>query len=186
MSALKRKLGYILYNCFAKYLPPSNSRIKVFQKQLRALCARLMFNKCGKNVNIQKNAHITIGISIGDNSGIGTNCIVGRGTVIGDNVMMGPDCSIYTRNHKHDDVDTPMILQGYEKNKPVIIGDDVWLGARVIILPGVKIGSHSIIGAGAVVSKDVPEYAIVAGNPAVVKKFRKPQTSPTVNSNDKT
>lgn len=55
----------------------------------------------------------------------------------------------------------------------VSLGDDVWIGGNVTILPGVKIGSHSIIGACSVVTKDVPEYAIVAGNPAQIKKFRK-------------
>ncbi len=63
--------------------------------------------------------------------------------------------------------------QGFSEEKAVVIGDDVWIGGRVIILPGVHVGSHSIIGAGAVVTKDVPEWAIVAGNPAIVKKYRK-------------
>ena len=74
---------------------------------------------------------------------------------------------------KFDDVTTTMRGQGFQEEKPVHIGDDVWIGGRVIILPGVHIGSHSIIGAGAVVTKDVPEWAIAAGNPAVVKKYRK-------------
>ena len=56
--------------------------------------------------------------------------------------------------------------------KKVNIGGDVWIGGRMTILPGVHVGSHAIIGAGAVVTRDVPEWAIVAGNPAVVKKYR--------------
>ena len=87
--------------------------------------------------------------------------------------MMGPDCIIYTRNHKIDDVTVPMNTQGNAEEKPVTIGDDVWIGGRVIILPGVKIGSHSVVGAGSVVTKDVPEWSIAAGNPATVKKYRK-------------
>ena len=66
-----------------------------------------------------------------------------------------------------------MMEQGFSEEKEVIIGDDVWIGSDVTILPGVKIGNHSIIGACSVVTKDVPEYAIVAGNPAKVKKYRK-------------
>ena len=88
--------------------------------------------------------------------------------------MMGPNCIIYTINHKTDDTSTTMRGQGFAEEKPVAIGDDVWIGGRVIILPGVHIGSHSIVGAGAVVTKNVPEWAVVAGNPAVVKKYRKP------------
>lgn len=87
--------------------------------------------------------------------------------------MMGPECVIFSRNHEFSDLDTPMRLQGYKDSAPCVIGDDVWIGRRVMIMPGVHIGNHCIIGAGAVVTKDVPDWAIVAGNPAVVKKYRK-------------
>lgn len=87
--------------------------------------------------------------------------------------MMDPYCIIYAWNHKFDDVTRPMRGQGFSEEEPVVIGDDVWIGGRVTILPGVHIGRHAIIGAGAVVTKNVPEFAVVAGNPAVVKKYRK-------------
>jgi maltose O-acetyltransferase len=86
--------------------------------------------------------------------------------------MMGPDVVIHTRNHRHDRIDIPMCQQGFGEMKPVIIEDDVWLGERVIILPGVTIGKGSIIGAGAVVAKNVPPYSIAVGNPALVVKKR--------------
>ena len=90
--------------------------------------------------------------------------------IIGKNVMMGPECLIYTRNHRFDK--TKLKYDGYTETRPVIIKDDVWIGARVIILPGVSIGRGSTVGAGAVVSKSVPEYSVVVGNPAkVVKKL---------------
>ena len=85
--------------------------------------------------------------------------------------MMGPDVMIFTQNHKNDRLDIPMMLQTDPK-RPVVIGDDVWIAARAIILPGVTIGKGSIIGAGAVVTKDVPEYAVVGGNPARVIRYR--------------
>lgn len=66
-----------------------------------------------------------------------------------------------------------MNRQGASEVMPVVIGDDVWIDGRVTILPGVKISNGSIVGAGAVVTKDVPEYAIVAGNPAHIIRFRK-------------
>lgn len=87
--------------------------------------------------------------------------------------MMGPDVMIFTSNHETSRTDTPMRLQGTAKIKPVTIGDDVWIGARVIILPGVTIGQGAILAANAVVTKDVPEYAVVGGNPAKLIKFRK-------------
>jgi maltose O-acetyltransferase len=111
-------------------------------------------------------------IEIGDNSGIGVDCRVPHNIRIGNDVMMGPDVLIFRRNHSFDDVDIPMRLQGYKDTLPVVIEDDVWLGARVIILPGIRIGKGAIIGAGAVVTKDVPPYAVCAGNPATVKRFR--------------
>ena len=91
---------------------------------------------------------------------------------MGKNVMMGPDCIIYTQNHRFDDLEKPMIEQGFQKEKPVVIGDDVWIGVRVTILPGVRIGSHTVIAAGAVVTKDIPDYAIAGGVPAKVLKYR--------------
>lgn len=66
-----------------------------------------------------------------------------------------------------------MNQQGFLPNQKVTIGDDAWIGTRVIILPGVSVGKGAIIGAGAVVTKDVPEYAVVAGVPAKVIKYRK-------------
>lgn len=65
-----------------------------------------------------------------------------------------------------------MNKQGFSEEKPVFIGNDVWIGGHVIILPGVNVGNGSIIGAGSVVTRDVPDYAIVGGNPAQIIKFR--------------
>ena len=109
---------------------------------------------------------------MGDNSGIGINASISGKCIIGDDVMMGPDCIIYTWNHKFDDTTTTMRGQGFQEEKPVYIGNDVWIGGRVIILPGVHIGNHCIIGAGSVVTKNIPDWAVAAGNPATVKKYR--------------
>jgi len=86
--------------------------------------------------------------------------------------MMGEECVIFHRNHRFDRLDIPMCQQGFTDGKPVSIGNDVWIGIRVTILPGVTIGDHSVIGAGAVVTKDVPEYAIVGGSPARILRMR--------------
>lgn len=169
---IKKIVGYVFYNLFAKHLPASNSKIKIGQKQIRGFCGKLMLDNCGEKVNIQKGAEFSIRVSLGDYSGIGINAQIKGKCTIGKYVMMGPDCTIYTRNHKFSDTSKPMMEQGYEEEKEVVIGDDVWIGGNVTILPGVKIGSHSIIGACSVVTKDVPEYAIVAGNPARIKKYR--------------
>ena len=102
---------------------------------------------------------------IGSNSGIGS--LSGIGTVkLGSYVMMGTHCLLISRNHRFDDCSIPMCRQGFRPDRPIVIEDDVWIGSRVIILPGVVIGKGSIIGAGSVVTKDVEPYTIVGGNPA--------------------
>ena len=85
--------------------------------------------------------------------------------------MMGPNVSIYTKNHKTS-LEKPMIFQGFEKSKKVIIKDDVWIGSNVIILPGVTIESGAIIGAGSVVNKNIEKSHLAAGNPVrIIKKL---------------
>lgn len=86
--------------------------------------------------------------------------------------MMGPDVSILTHTHNIERTDIPMGQQGMRVSE-VVIGNDVWIGMRVVIMPGVRIGNGVVIGAGAVVTKDVPDYAIVGGVPARIIKFRK-------------
>lgn len=114
----------------------------------------------------------TSSVSLGDNSGIGINAMVGAGTVIGKNVMMGPNVKIYTQNHATGRTDIPMCQQGFKALAPVVIGDDVWIGESVIILPGSRIGTGVILGAGAVVRGEVPDFAVVIGNPGTIIKYR--------------
>ena len=89
--------------------------------------------------------------------------------------MMGPEVIIYTSGHKFDRTDIPMIDQGFTETEPVVIGNDVWIGRRVIIMLGVNIGDGCILGAGAVVTKDVPAYSVVGGVPARIIKSRAPK-----------
>lgn len=97
---------------------------------------------------------------------MGVGCEIDGPVTIGKYVMMGPETAIYTRNHRHDDLSSPMIFQGYEEYQPVIIEDDVWISRRVIILPGVKIAKGCIIAAGAIVTKNTEPYSVYAGVPA--------------------
>lgn len=164
---IKMLIGKVIY-CVARKLPESDAKFNFGAKKIRALCGMLMFDYCGKNVNIDRMVILGKNIKLGDYSGIGRNSYISDHVKIGKYVMMGPDCLIYTRNHQFSDVENPMCFQGFQDYKMVIIEDDVWIGGRVIILPGVKIGKGSIIGAGSVVTKDVDAYSIVAGNPAKI------------------
>lgn len=153
-------------------MPISFSKFSFGSRKVRAFCGKLLLDKCGKNVNIEKGALFGKNISLGDSSGIGIRAQIENNVTIGKNVMMGPDCMIFTQNHAFENRNVPMMEQGFSEVKPVFIGDDVWIGARVIILPGVNVGKGSIIGAGSVVTKDIEEYSVVGGNPAKLLKKR--------------
>lgn len=104
----------------------------------------------------------------------GVTLICSGGLTIGSHVMMAPGVRIVTNGHGNERTDVLMRDQGiYEK--PVRIGDDVWLGANVVVLPGVTVGRGAIIAAGSVVTKDVPEYALMGGVPAKLIRYREPR-----------
>lgn len=168
LNKMRRVILLALYYGFARHLPASTTKLTRWCRNIRMHICRDLFKHAGKNINVEHGAYFGSGsqISLGDNSGIGIDCQLYGSIQIGNNVMMGPEVMIFTRNHRFDRLDIPMSEQGNRPDQPVVIGDDVWFGARVIVLPGVVIGQGSIVAAGAVVSKPVPDYAIVGGNPA--------------------
>ena len=168
----KRKLGAALYYGVARRLPPSWSGLQVGQTALRRFCGRLMLAECGRDVNIEQGAVFHRSVRLGDRSGIGVNARLYGAVTIGRCVMMGADVTIITRQHRTARTDVPMMDQGFEPERPVVIGDDVWIGDRVTILPGVTVGDGCIIGAGAVVTHDLPPLSVAAGVPARVIRFR--------------
>lgn len=169
---IKRQFAVFIYEHIAKRMPISYKRGGARAKRLRAWCARYIMASVGTNVNIEKGAEFESLCEIGNNSGIGIDAIIGGHVVIGDDVMMGRQCIIICRNHRHSRTDIPMNQQGVEPGTTIVIGNDVWIGDRVTILPGVKIGNGCIIAAGAVVTKSVPDYSIVGGVPAKIIKSR--------------
>lgn len=173
---LKKYFFLILWYSFFKYLPKSTIPIfGLLIRKIRYLIVKSIFKKVGSNVNVESRAYFGTGfeIEIGDNSGLGKNCRVPYNIKLGNNVLMAEDVLIMYQNHKFDRLDIPMREQGTTKHTKLVIGNDVWISARVIILPSVKrIGNGVIIGAGAVVTKDIPDYAIVGGNPAKIIKYR--------------
>ena len=176
-SRVTRRLAYVVYILIAKHLPATNrGRLgRMAIRSLRRWCAERMFDFCGADVNVESGADFGKGrgISIGSRSGIGIRARIDEPVVIGNDVMMAPDVLIFTRNHRFSRLDIPMIEQGTTEPKLVTIGNDVWIGERVMLLPGVTIGDGAIIGAGAVVRTNIPPLAIAVGNPAVVIDYRK-------------
>ena len=141
----------------------------------RFIYYKLAFRKMGKNVTILEGTQFInpSQIEIGNNSGIGYQCFFeATGPIhIGDWVRIGPKVSMFTTNHNFDRKDTIIKKQGYSVGR-IDVGDDVWFGANVTVLSNVRIGTGAVVGAGSLVTKDVPDYAIVVGNPAKVVKYR--------------
>jgi len=105
-------------------------------------------------------------ISIGNNSFIGPHCLLqGPNLKIGNNVLIASGVKIFSSEHEYQDKSTPIKLQK-ESSKGILIEDDVWIGANSVITDGVTIKKGSIVGAGSVLTKSVPQFTVVAGNPA--------------------
>lgn len=162
---MKAKIWKFLFDCLISKTPESWQPIRNFFVK--------RFTKSGGGISIGRFCRIHRNTFIGNNSGIGRRCEINNGVTIGENVMMRPDVIIYTQNHCTTNTEIPMRKQGMTELRPVTIEDDVWIGARVCILPGVTIGHGSVVGACAVVSKSIPPYSVAVGNPARVVKVRK-------------
>lgn len=170
-----RATSYLAYHGIASRLPRSFAPGGGLGGRLRRLTAARMVDRAGRDINVEAGAYFGSGkgLVIGDRSGLGINADVHGPVTIGDDVMMGPRCTILTRNHRITDVTVPMNQQGFEAYQPVFIEDDVWIGASVTIMPGVRIGTGAVVAAGAVVVRSVPAFAIVGGVPARVLRDRR-------------
>lgn len=110
-------------------------------------------------------------IEIGNNTMITSRGMILGPTLIGNNVVLGIGSQVLGLTHNYEDIEIPIKEQGVSGTK-VIIEDDVWIGGNCVIIQGIKIGKHSLVAAGSVVTKDVEPYTIVAGNPArPIKKY---------------
>lgn len=145
-----------------------NSNHDLKEEARRAILQKLLGN-CGLNAWIEPPFYCDYGytISIGDNVFINYNCTIldPASVTIGNDVLIGPNVNIYTATHS---TDWQIRKQGLENAKPVTIGNDVWIGGGVIICPGVSIGDRTTIGAGSVVTKDIPSDVVAVGNPCRV------------------
>ena len=136
----------------------------------RHVLLRERFAQVGDRVSIRPPFHCDYGynISIGEGAFLNFNCVILDVTTvtIGASTTIGPHVQIYTAEHPRDPVER---RTGIEYSRPVVIGENVWIGGGAIIMPGVTIGDDAIIGAGAVVTRDVPAGATAVGNPARVR-----------------
>lgn len=130
---------------------------------------REILGKAGKNVIILAPFHCDYGwnIEVGDNFWANYNCIIldVAKVQIGNNVMFGPHVSLFTAGHP---IHPETRSSGYEYGKEIHIGNNVWIGGNTVVNPGVKIGNNAVIGSGSVVTRDIPEDVVAAGNPCRV------------------
>jgi maltose O-acetyltransferase len=173
MDRIKRILALLIYYGITSRVQ-SREGGDSLGARLNRMVVRYLFASCGREVNIRPGVRFGKGsqISIGDHSMIGADSIIGSAAAvtIGRDVLMGPEVIIYTSNHGTSR-GVPMRLQKLQIAS-VRIGNDVWLGARCIILPGVTIGEGAVIAAGAVVTRDVAPYSVVGGIPAKLIRVR--------------
>lgn len=173
---MKRKFFLILYYGLAVYLPHSHTPlIGKAANALRVACCKRIFKRAGQIVTIGKGARFGNGseVEIGDDSGLGPYCSIPSNIKIGDHVMMAPELLALKMNHRFDDPEIPIGRQGNLPSRPIEIGNNVWIGQRVIITPGTRIAPGTVIAAGAVVTKEFDPDSIIGGNPArfIRKRF---------------
>jgi len=169
----------LVYELVARHLPASGYPLvgRTFNAA-RVACVRRFVARCGRDLTIGPDVTLSRTSVLGDHVTINEHCSL-QGCDIGDHALIAPLCYVVTRNHRFEDLETPIASQGYGEERPPRIGRDVWIGARVMLMPAVTIGDGAVIAAGAVVTRDVPPRAIVGGVPARVLRFRGEKRGPS-------
>jgi len=134
---------------------------------------RKLLCKTGKSFVIEPSFYCDYGynIELGENFYSNHNLVIldPAKVIFGDNVFIGPNCGFYTAGHP---LDPETRNKGLEYAKPIVVGNNVWFGGNVVVLPGVTIGNNCTIGAGSVVLKNIPDNSVAVGNPCrVIRKL---------------
>jgi acetyltransferase-like isoleucine patch superfamily enzyme len=177
ITRLKRKYWRLI----GEYKEALDLIVRMLPGETGIGCRRRYFRKrvaaCGHSLRVVHNVRILnpAHLHLGNRVELAWDVFIeAAGTVrIGNTVAIGPGTKIWSNNHRFENPDVPIVEQGLEM-LPVDIEDDVWIGADCIIKPGVRIGKGSVISAGTILSKSIPEYAVVAGNPGRVVSWRRP------------
>jgi len=135
----------------------------------------LPFNKfhIGDDSTIEDFSTVNNGVGdifIGDRTRIGLGCTLIGPVTVGNDVRLAQNIVLSGLNHKYEDVSLPITEQGVVTS-PIVVEDEVWIGANCVVLPGVTIKIHAVVAAGSIVRRNVPAYSVVAGNPAKVMRI---------------
>lgn len=180
MSEEEKMLSGELYNSSDKQLIEKLLRAKEMCSKYNKLdvndleignkIIKELFSKTGNEFMIMPNFYCDYGfnIEIGENFYSNHNLVIldANKVTFGNNVQIGPNCGIYTSGHPINKEERRKV----EFAKPIRIGNDVWIGGNVCVMPGVTIGDNTVIGAGSVVTKDIPSNVVAVGNPCRVIK----------------
>lgn len=169
-----RSFYLFIYYLIGQHLPMQPFPGYKFFYKVRYFLVKRIVKKCGKGVVVKDKCYFGNGqrLTIGDRTQLGQNAQLGGEIHLGDDILMGPDIVIMATSHAIDRLDIPINQQGATEERPVKIGNDVWIGTRAIIMPGVEIGDHSIVASGAVVTKSFEPYSVIGGVPAKLIKKR--------------
>jgi len=155
----------------AKNICNEYNNTRPFETERRKEVLRTLLAKTPKEFLIEQPFICDYGynIEIGENfySNYNLTILDATNVTFGDNVFIGPNCGFYTAGHP---IDVEKRNKGIEYAKPIKVGDNVWFGGHVVVLPGITIGNNVVIGAGSVVTKDIPDNTIAVGNPCKVIK----------------
>lgn len=147
------------------------NNIEPSKRQERTKLIKEILGKTKENIIIESNFYCDYGynIFVGENFYMNHNCVILDAAKVefGDNVFIGPNCSFFTAGHP---IEVEKRNKGLEYAKPIKIGNNVWFGGNVSVLPGVTIGNNITIGAGSVVTKDIPDNVVAYGNPCKIAR----------------
>ena len=152
--------------CKAKDICFEYNNIKPSDIRKREEIIKKLFGKTGKQILVDQNFWCDYGynIYVGENFYMNHNCVILDGAKVefGDNVFIAPNCSFYTAGHP---LEVELRNKGLEYAKPIKVGNNVWIGGNVVVLPGITIGDNTVIGAGSIVTKDIPSNVVACRKP---------------------
>ena len=170
-----KKFYLLLYYAVLQYIPMQPMPGWKIGYMLRNWCVKhILGSRYGEGNIVKDHCYFGNGdrLTVGSRSQLGSHARLNGTITLGDDVVMGPDVVMMAVSHEFSRTDIPINLQGAKPDDPIAIGNDVWIGTRVVILPGVHLGDHCIVAAGAVVTKSFPDKCIIGGVPAKVIRMR--------------